>query len=221
MEDFSQPSLDLNAAQDFAKLARVQLSLEPPTLRSGAFQAPSDFDLNPDALEIARGKVAGRPAAVLVPVIARSEPTLLFTQRPDHLADHSGQISFPGGKVDTGDLSLKATALREAHEEVGLNINDAEVLGFLDGYQTATGYLIAPVVALIPPSFQPTPNAQEVAEVFEAPLSFFMNPDNHRIESKLYRQKMRKFYAMPFENRYIWGATAGILRNLYTRLYDS
>lgn len=221
MEDFSLPSPDLTGPDDFAELARVQLAQKPPVLISGAFQAPSDFDLNPDAINDARAAIAGRPAAVLVPVIARAEPTLLFTRRPEHLAEHSGQISFPGGKVDKNDASLKATALREAQEEVGLSKDHVEVLGYLDGYQTATGYLIAPVVALIQPSFVPEPNAEEVAEVFEAPLSFFMNPDNHRVESKQYRQKTRKFYVMPFENRYIWGATAGILRNLYTRLYGS
>ncbi len=221
MEDLSHPSDDPHTAQAFAKLARIQLAPHPPTLVTGAFQSPSDFDLNPDALGEARGRVAGRPAAVLVPVIARDQPTLLFTQRPVHLAEHSGQISFPGGKVDARDASLEATALREAHEEIGLIKENVEILGFLDGYQTATGFLIAPVVALISSSFTPRPNTEEVAEVFEAPLSFFMNPENHQVESKEYKKKTRKFYAMPFENRYIWGATAGILRNLYTRLNRS
>jgi len=218
MDDLSQPNDAPDPAQAFATLARSRLVQHPPEMVTGSFQSPSDFDLNPDAAAPARGQIAGRPAAVLVPIIAHDAPTLLFTQRPTHLVEHSGQISFPGGKVDTQDASLEATALREAEEEVGLSPDNVEVLGFLDGYQTATGFLIAPVVGLVAPPFTPRPNADEVAEVFEAPLSFFMDPKNHRIESREYKQKTRKFYAMPFENRYIWGATAGILKNLYTRL---
>lgn len=209
------------STQDFLRLAREHLASAPPALVAGAFQSPSDFDLNPDAVGEAMGRIEGRPAAVLVPVIARSEPVVLFTERPDHLTVHSGQISFPGGKVESGDTSLKATAIREAHEEIGLTDEHVDLLGYLDGYQTATGFLIAPVVALISPAFVPKPNPNEVAGVFEAPLSFFMNPANHRIESKYYRQKARKFYVMSYKNKYIWGATAGILRNLYKRLYDS
>ena len=221
MEDLSAPSCDPDIAQSFATRAKVHLAPRPPTLVTGAFLPPSDFDLNPDALSLARAQVAGRPAAVLVPVITRDELTVLFTQRPAHLTEHSGQISFPGGKVDRHDANLEATALREAKEEIGLSSDNVEVLGFLDSYQTATGFLIAPVVGLVASSFIPRPNPDEVADVFEAPLSFFMNPENHRIESKEYRQKTRRFYAIPFENHYIWGATAGILRNLYTRLYGS
>ncbi len=221
MVSLSPDSKDVDSSEAFTQLAKLQLASTPPSLVAGVFRPPSDFDLNPEALSEAQGRVAGCPAAVLVAIIAHPEPTVLFTQRPEHLNDHSGQISFPGGKVDVSDESLKATALREAREEIGLMEDRVQVLGYLDGYQTATGYLIAPVVALVSPSFVPKPNPGEVAEVFEAPLSFFMDPINHQIQSKYYKQKRRKFYVMPFEDRYIWGATAGILRNLYTRLYDS
>jgi len=221
MAKLSPKSDGLGQAQTFAQLAKVRLASQPPSLIAGAFRTPSDFDLNPDAVTEARGHVAGQPAAVLVPIIAHPEPTVLFTQRPKHLTVHSGQISFPGGKVEAGDRCLKDTALREASEEIGLQDHAVEVLGYLDGYQTATGYLIAPVVALVSPSFQSKPNPDEVAAVFEAPLSFFIDPDNHKIESKDYKQKTRRFYVMQFEDKYIWGATAGILRNLYRRLYDS
>ena len=221
MADLSDTDPSRASAQAFAELAKVHLAPTAPVLTPGLFNAPSDFDLNPDAIAEAQGQIDGRPAAVLVPVIAHPTPTLLFTQRPQHLTVHSGQISFPGGKHDANDASLEATALREASEEIGLERRDVEVLGFLDGYQTATGYLIAPVVALVRPTFVATPNPEEVSEVFEVPLSFLMNPGNHQIRTKEYRRKTRQFYVMPYQDRYIWGATAGILRNLYIRLFGS
>lgn len=205
----------------FTELARVHLPQTPPNLTDQAFQPPSDFDLNPSSFDEVRRQVATRPAAVLVPIIARSQPTVLLTQRPDHLTVHSGQISFPGGKVEAEDNSLKAAALREADEEIGLEKEVVDVVGYLDGYHTATGYLIAPVVAVISNTFVPKPDPTEVAEVFEVPLAFFLDPANHRVEAKTYKQKLRKFYAMPYGERYIWGATAGILRNLYQRVYGS
>lgn len=219
MPNPSQLQLTKLTAASFAGLARQRLAQTPPNT-DVAFRAPSDFDLNPSARKEAQGQIAARPAAVLVPVIKRPQPTVLFTLRPDHLTVHRGQISFPGGKVESGDDSPVATALREAREEIGLAPSDVNIVGYLDRYHTATGFLISPVVALVPQTFSPAPDPTEVDEVFEVPLAFLMNPDNHRVESKMYKQKIRKFYVMPYRNRYIWGATAGILRNLYMRLTD-
>lgn len=182
---------------------------------------PSDFDLNPQALHELQTKPLERPAAVLVPIIARTELTVLFTERPVHLPVHAGQISFPGGKFEGTDDSFQETALREAEEEVGLKRTLVEPLGFLDAYQTGTGYRITPLVALVDASFRPLPNKDEVASVFEVPLHFLMNPNNHKRHQRSINNTLRTYYAMPFEGRYIWGATAGILKNMHTRLFAS
>lgn len=222
MEDLSPPPARALSTSAFKERARATLNRQPRTLDATAARAPSDFDLNPDALGDPAIQVNKRPAAVLVGILADPDkPSVLLTQRPDHLTVHAGQISFPGGKVADGDGDMQATALREAHEEVGLERSDVEVLGFLDQYQTATGFLIVPVVGLIQPRFEARANLDEVDEVFTVPLAFLMNPKNHKIDSRVYKQKARKFYAMPYQDRYIWGATAGILRNLYIRLYGS
>jgi 8-oxo-dGTP pyrophosphatase MutT (NUDIX family) len=160
-----------------------------------------------------------RPAAVLAPIVARQQgPTVLLTRRASHLSSHSGQIAFPGGKIDSGETPLDAV-LREAREEIGLEERFIEPLGWLDPYLTGTGYCIAPLVALIDPSFMLTLNESEVDEVFETPFAFLMDPLNHRLDRRKWQGRMRKFYAIPHEDRYIWGATAGILRNLYERLF--
>lgn len=214
-----------------AHLAQVPPSLGDPTIDpglaldkthpqdSGAIAQPSDFDLNPGAINEVSGHIGARPAAVLVPIMARSPPTVLFTQRPDHMPEHSGQISFPGGKKDVLDANLTATALREAKEEIGLAASELEIIGYLDAYQTGTGYLIAPMIAMVKETFVAQPNAAEVAEVFEVPLAFLMDARNHKTHSRMINGQSRKFYAMPFEDRYIWGVTAGILKNLHTRLF--
>lgn len=177
----------------------------------------SDYDLNPGARSTGK---ALRPAAVLVPVIARSEgATVLLTRRSDTLASHTGQIAFPGGRLDPGETAVEA-ALREAFEEVALDPGVVEVLGVGDAYETVTGFLVTPVIGWLaePPSVTPSPD--EVAEVFEAPWDFLMDPANHRRESyELEGQPRRWFWAMPYEERYIWGATAGIVRGLCARLY--
>jgi 8-oxo-dGTP pyrophosphatase MutT (NUDIX family) len=160
-----------------------------------------------------------RPAAVLVPVVDRPEPTVLLTLRTAHLSSHAGQIAFPGGRIDAEDESPLAAALREAEEEIGLDRRHVEPLGFSDIYLSGTGYRIAPTVARIEPGFRLTPNPAEVDEVFEVPLAFVMGPENHQLHSREWRGMMRTYYAMPFGDRYIWGVTAGILRNLYERLY--
>jgi len=160
-----------------------------------------------------------RPAAVLVPVVRREAGlTILLTQRTDHLYDHAGQISFPGGRSEVHDESPAATALRETFEEIGLPQSHVEVLGSLPAYTTVTGYHVTPVVGLVgaPPVL--SLDAFEVAEAFEVPLTFFLDPANHQRNTLQYQGRTRHYYAMPYEHRYIWGATAGMLMNLYAFL---
>ncbi len=158
-------------------------------------------------------------AAVLVPVVTHARPTLLLTQRTSHLANHSGQIAFPGGKVDETDADVVAAALREAEEEVGLARDFVQVLGTLPIYTTGSAFIITPVVALVRPGFTLMPNAGEVADVFEVPLDFLMNPAHHRRHSLLAEGLRREWFSMPYQDggieRFIWGATAGMLRNFY------
>ena len=158
-------------------------------------------------------------AAVLVPLVARPEPTLLLTQRTSHLSNHSGQIAFPGGKVDETDADVVDAALREAEEEVGLARDYVQVLGTLPIYTTGTAFIITPVVAWVQPGFTLVPNAGEVADVFEVPLSFLLDPANHRRHVFEFEGVRREWFSMPWQDgateRYIWGATAGMLRNFY------
>ena len=188
--------------------------------RSGQALGPSDWDLNPEF----KGDLAvmgpPRPAAVLVPIVLRPALTVLFTQRSHDVPSHPGQISFPGGKIEAGDLSALACALREAREEIGLAADHVEPLGYLDSYRTGTGFLITPAVALVRPGFTMALDAGEVAEVFEVPLAFLMDEANHRKASRAWRGRQRSYYAMPYEGRYIWGATAGMLRNMHQRLFQ-
>jgi 8-oxo-dGTP pyrophosphatase MutT (NUDIX family) len=192
--------------------AEVLTSLEAPRA--------SDFvlsGLKPDSATLA----SARPAAVLAPIIARPEGlSVLLTLRASHLRAHSGQIAFPGGKLDPGETPLEA-ALREAHEEVGLEPQFIEPIGWLDAYLTGTGFRIAPLVALVDPGFTLSVNTLEVDEAFETPLAFLMDAANHRLDVREWQGRTRTFYAMPYEGRYIWGATAGILRNMYEKLFAS
>ena len=162
-----------------------------------------------------------RPAAVLVPVVARLPLTVLLTQRTDTLPSHAGQIAFPGGKIEADDHDAIAAALREAQEEIGLDPGLVEPLGYLDAYRTGTGYRIYPVVALVKPGFTLTLDAREVADAFEVPLAFLMDERNHQTHVRSMRGVERRFYAMPFEQRYIWGATAGIMKNMHQRLFPA
>lgn len=153
-------------------------------------------------------------AAVLVPIVLRDKPTVLLTQRTAHLRDHAGQVSFPGGRCEPGDPDPVATALREAEEEVGLAAAQIEVLGSLDAYRTGTGFTVTPVVALVTPPLNLKLDDFEVADVFEPPLAFLLDPANHRRDRLEYRGQWREYWAMPWQWRYIWGATAGILVRL-------
>ena len=158
-------------------------------------------------------------AAVLVAVVAHARPTVLLTLRTEHMSTHSGQIAFAGGKVDAGDANVAAAALREAHEEVGLEHARCEVIGHLPQYITGTAFHITPVVALVQPGFVLQPNPNEVAEAFEVPLDFLMNPAHHRRHEIHWAGAQRQWWSMPYNDagveRFIWGATAGMLRNLY------
>jgi 8-oxo-dGTP pyrophosphatase MutT (NUDIX family) len=160
-----------------------------------------------------------RPAAVLVGVVERPVgPALLLTQRPHHLRDHAGQICFPGGRVEPGDASIAAAALREAEEEIGLDPGRVELLGELQPYDTVTGFRIHPVVGWIEPPIELEPDPYEVDEVFEVPLQFVADPGNHRRQSYRRGPLTRAYYVLPYQGRFIWGATAGILVNLSTLL---
>ena len=179
---------------------------------------------DPDAAErilesgVSRSK-GGTPAAVLVPIVLREgAPVVLLTQRTAHLRDHPGQVSFPGGRVEEADRSPTETALRETEEEIGLSRRHVEILGFLPEYLTGTGFSVTPVVALVRPPFSLAPEAFEVAEVFEVPLDFLLDPANHQRMVIHVGGIRRSFFAMPYQDRFIWGATAGMIRSLSDRL---
>lgn len=158
------------------------------------------------------------PASVLIPIVEREAgATMLLTRRTDHLHDHPGQISFPGGRADEGDATAIETALREAEEEISLNRRHIDVIGSLPEYVTASGYRVTPVVSIVHPPFRVQADPFEVAEVFEVPLAFLMNAANHRRLTADFPLSWgrRSFYAIPYEQYFIWGATAGMLRNLF------
>jgi 8-oxo-dGTP pyrophosphatase MutT (NUDIX family) len=205
--------------QDFFSRARARLTLEvPAALNDHAAQGKrGDLDLDPSMWERA-GVKATRPAAVLIPVVDRSEPTVLLTQRTE-LPSHPGQIAFPGGKIDPHDATPADAALREAEEEIGLPRALIEPIGYLDLYLTFSGYRILPTVARVRPGYRLVLSEAEVAEAFEVPLAFLMDAQNHALHSRDWKGVTRRYYAMPFGERYIWGVTAGILRNLYERIY--
>jgi 8-oxo-dGTP pyrophosphatase MutT (NUDIX family) len=208
--------------RDFLARARIRLRQGWP---EEAFEPSShphhgDHRLNqPLAGETALLPAPARPAAVLAPVVMRENGAfLLLTERAGSLREHSGQIAFPGGKIEADESPLDA-ALREAEEEIGLFRARVEIIGCLDAYQTSTGFRVFPIVGLTRPPLDLAVNPQEVADVFETPLSFLMNAANHQRHFREWLGRRRQFYAMPYENRYIWGATAGMIRNLYERLY--
>lgn len=174
-----------------------------------------DHDLNPDMVKPEKM----RPAAVLVPVVERDAgPTILLTKRSADLQVHAGQISFPGGRVEEEDADIVATALRETEEEIGLDARHIEVIGQLDTYATRTGFEVTPVVGLVRPPFDLTPDPVEVAEIFEVPLAFILDRRNHERHAREWQNRMRHFYVLPYPDYYIWGATAGMLVNLVDAL---
>src|SRR5277367_1140022 len=210
------------SSAEFFDRAHARLRFEIPAGLTDPSLVPASGDQGTDRmLAILAREQPIRPAAVLIPVVDRPQPTVLLTQRSAQLAEHAGQISFPGGKIDATDASPLDAALREAYEEVGLKREFIEPIGYLDLYGTGFGFRILPTVARVRPGFQLTISHAEVDDAFEVPLAFLMNPANHQLHSKEFRGMERSYYAMPFAERYIWGATAGILRALYERIYLS
>jgi 8-oxo-dGTP pyrophosphatase MutT (NUDIX family) len=205
---------------EFFDRARARLNFDVPAGLTDASIVPPSGDQGTDrVLAIVAREQPIRPAAVLIPVVDHPQPTVLLTKRSAHLNDHAGQISFPGGKIDSTDVSPLDAALREASEEVGLDREFVDPIGYLDLYGTAFGFRILPTVARVRPGFTLRISEAEVDDAFEVPLAFLMNPANHQMHSKEFRGIERWYYAMPYEERYIWGATAGILRVLYERIY--
>ncbi|GGC80633.1 CoA pyrophosphatase [Chelatococcus reniformis] len=204
----------------FLDRARQRLEPEPPPVGSPLSNPRGDHDLN-EHVGPPPAERGAKPAAVLIPVVRHPEATVLLTQRATALRDHAGQVAFPGGKIDREDASALAAALREAEEEIGLDRRFVTPIGYLDPYISGTGYRIMPVVALVEPGFNLTLNPVEVDAAFEVPLSFLMEPLNHQRHAREWHGQLRHYYAMPFGERYIWGATAGIIRNLYQRLYGT
>jgi len=205
---------------EFFDRARARLRFDvPPGLVDPNIIPRSGDRGNDRMLEIVARERPVRPAAVLIPVVDHPQPTVLLTQRSAHLNDHAGQISFPGGKIDATDASPLDTALREAEEEIGLRREFVDPIGYLDLYGTSFGFRILPTVARVRPGFELRISKSEVDDAFEVPLAFLMDPANHQVHSREFRGMERSYYAMPFAERYIWGATAGILRVLYERIY--
>lgn len=206
------PSHRLFTAEDFRRRAAHEI---------GPF-ADADYGdhrLNPDMRDmIVRDGL--RDAAVLIPVVDRGdEASVILTKRTEKLRSHSGQISFPGGRLDATDPTPEYAALRETEEEIGLAPRFIEVVGRMPDYVSGSGFRIAPVLSIVQPDFHLTINPDEVDDAFEVPLSFLMDPANHNRDSRIWQDKERYFYTMPFGERHIWGVTAGIIRTLYERLY--
>lgn len=200
--------------------AWIERHLDPLEDRAADAHFRSDFDLDPQYAPVATEAI--KPAAVLVGLIEREAGySVLLTRRSDSLRRHTGQIALPGGRRDPGESPWQ-TALREAHEEVGLHPDFVSLAGLSTPYRTGTGYLVTPVVGFIEEGFSLTPNRDEVADIFETPFGFLMDPTNHEEhEREMPTGERRRFYAMTHDDRYIWGATAGMLRALYDRLYGA
>ncbi len=192
---------------------------EPSPPRTPQRPPTGDYDLNPAyRAHEPQTRASLRPAAVLVPIVLHeAEATVLLTQRTDHLHHHAGQVSFPGGRVEKQDANVIETALRETEEEIGLGRGHVEIAGYLDDYETGTGFRVTPVVGFVRPGFRLTLDAFEVAEAFEVPFGFLMDPENHQQQSGFWNGRERRYHAMPYGDYYIWGATAGMLMNLYRR----
>lgn len=199
------------SADDFrARVARIGRT-------DGEFYG--DHALNP-GFQSAIVRDGLRDAAVLIPIVDhKPEASVILTKRTEALRSHSGQVAFPGGRIDPEDVSPEAAALREADEEIGLSADFVDVIGMLPDYYTGSGYRIKPVIGIVRPGFSLTINPDEVDDAFEVPLSFLMDATNHRQESRVWQDIERHFYTMPYGEKYIWGVTAGIIRALHDRLY--
>lgn len=205
-------------AAAFEVLARRRLRAEPPGFAEDRADLKGDHSLDPDGL--ATTGETPRAAAVLVPVVMHPDrPSILLTERAHNLRQHAGQIAFPGGRVDPEDASPLHTALREAQEEIGLDPDAVRPLGYLDAYLSGTNYIVVPVIGIVRPGFTLTLNRHEVDHAFEVPLAFLMDEVNHELHSREFRGRLRRYYAIPYGTHYIWGVTAGILRNMYEKLY--
>ena len=220
MNDVSHADPGTARSHDFFARVRERLTLEVPAglTDPNVPVTRGDLDLDP-TLWTSAGVQATRPAAVLIPVVDRAAPTVLLTQRTADLPSHPGQIAFPGGKIDKDDDGPLSAALREAEEEIGLDRKLVEPIGYLDLYLTFSGFRILPLVARVAPTYALKLNASEVADAFEVPLDFLMEPLNHQFLKRDWKGIERAYYAMPFGERYIWGVTAGILRNLWEKMY--
>ena len=180
----------------------------------------SDDDLNPEARVIPDGEEP-RPAAVLVPLVPREGGLhMLLTERQPHMRQHAGQVAFPGGRIDETDWAPSPPRCARRRRRRASCPRFVEPLGFLDTYLTSTNYRVVPVVGIVRPGFTVSPQADEVADVFEVPLAFLMNPAHHERHSRDWQGRLRYYYAMPWQGRYIWGATAGMIRNLYSLMYE-
>ncbi len=194
--------------------------------RRRAFSATDEADgdygdhrFNPELRELIV-RPGLRQAAVLVPIVdRRPQATMLLTRRTEKMRSHPGQIAFPGGAIDPGDASAEAAALRETAEEIGLGSEDIDIVGRIPDYFAGSGYRIAPVLGIVRADYLATLNEDEVDDLFEVPLAFLMNPDNHQRGSRIWQERRRFYYTMPFDDRHIWGVTAGIIRTIYERLY--
>jgi 8-oxo-dGTP pyrophosphatase MutT (NUDIX family) len=202
----------------FIARARARLLADPPS--PGEPASFGDHVTDPSMVEFFANKNP-RAAAVLVGIVLRDEPTILLTRRTETLSAHKGQIAFPGGRVDADDPSPLFTALREAQEEIGLDPRHVDLIGYLDVYQTTTGFRIVPVVGVIEPPFEVLANPAEVDDIFEVPLHFLMSDQNHVVEEREWQGRMRKYIAMPYGERYIWGVTAGIIKNLHKKVLSA
>ncbi len=211
----------------------MSVDLKAPPFSAEDFRLRAAIDRGPDAgfdygdhrFNPGHPRIAARPAlrdaAVLIPVVDRGpEASVILTKRAETLASHSGQVAFPGGRIDPTDISPEAAALREAQEEIGLDPDKVEIIGRMPDYVSGSGYRIAPVLAIVQPGFDLTINAHEVDAAFEVPLRFLMDPSNHTQNSREFNQQLWVFYDMPvFGGHRIWGVTAGIIRTLYERFY--
>jgi 8-oxo-dGTP pyrophosphatase MutT (NUDIX family) len=203
----------ISSAESFLQRAATRLRPVPPGRDEALANPRGDHDLQEERIELPADP---KEAAVLVPIVQREAgASVLFTERATGLRQHSGQIAFPGGRVDPEDGTVLAAACREAEEEIGLERRFIEPLGYLDAYLSSTQYLVVPVVGLVSPGHTLRLNPSEVADTFEVPLEFLMDPAHHELHSREWKGRLRRYYAIPYGDRYIWGVTAGIVRNLY------